>query len=321
MQGAATLKRKIFTMIGIAAVFGAVSIFAADFWLRSQASARSEAPTAGIVAAAPAIEFGRIVVATAPLRFGMKLEPAQLAEIPWPQESLPAGAFGSVESLMAEGSRVVLSPIEPNEPILLAKLSGPDGRATLSNLLAPGMRAVAIRTDEIAGVGGFIAPGDRVDVVLTRDAGAIQEVARNATGASGSTITTEIVVANARVLTVGQGADISQTGPQIVESVTIEVTTEGAQKVALARNIGSLSLALRSAGTGGISAEGVTTISAFGGSLGQTVAETVVEKASLFKASDEPEQPKEQGEQKFTTVIVTRGMEPGQTYQVVDPEH
>lgn len=310
MQGACDVKRKIFTMIGIAAVFGAVSIFAADFWLRSQANARKEAPAPTIMAAAPAVEFARIVVATEPLRYGMRLDAAQLAEIPWPQKSLPDGAFGSIQALMAEGSRVVLSPIEPNEPILLAKLSGPDGRATLSNLLAPGMRAVAIRTDEIAGVGGFIAPGDRVDVVLTRDAGSIQEVAANAAGASGSTITTEIVVANARVLTVGQGADTRETGPQVVDSVTIEVTPEGAQKVALARNIGSLSLSLRSAGTGGAAADGITTISAFGGSVGGVADKAV----SLFEGFDEPE------EQKFTTVIVTRGTEPGQVYQVIAPQ-
>ena len=74
----------------------------------------------------------------------------------------------------------MLSPIETNEPVLLTKLSGPNGRAALSNLLSPGMRAVTIKTDEIAGVGGFVTPGDRVDVVLTRDAGAIQETSDNA---------------------------------------------------------------------------------------------------------------------------------------------
>ena len=124
----------------------------------------------------------------------------------------------------------MLSPIETNEPVLLTKLSGPNGRATLSNLLSPGMRAVTIKTDEIAGVGGFVTPGDRVDVVLTRDAGAIQEVSDNAKDAAGSTITSEIVVENAKVLTVGQGADERQTSPQIVNSVTIEVTTSTARK-------------------------------------------------------------------------------------------
>ena len=140
------------------------------------------------------------------------------------------GAFATVDELFADGTRVVLSPIETSEPVLLAKLSGANGRATLSNLLSPGMRAVTIKTDEIAGVGGFVTPGDRVDVVLTRDAGAIEEVSENAAGAAGSTITTEIVVENAKVLTVGQGADERQTSPQVVNSVTVEVSRRRRQE-------------------------------------------------------------------------------------------
>lgn len=298
-------------MIGIAAVVGALSIFAADFWLKSAADARSreivrEVP---VPIAQPEAAFRTIVVASAPLRFGMELDRAQLSEIKWPQDSLPAGAFATVDEVMAEGGRVVLSPIEPNEPVLLAKLSGPNGRATLSNLLSPGMRAVTIKTDEIAGVGGFVAPGDRVDVVMTRDAGEIQEVAGNAQGASGSTIATEIVVENAKVLTVGQGADERQTGPQVVSSVTIEVSADQARKVALARNIGTLSLSLRSAaGEESASGEGLTTISEFGGSAVERAAATA---AAAFKAvAAEPEEPK------MKTVIVTRGMD-AQSYQVI----
>ena len=300
-------------MIGIAAVFGAVSIFVADVWLKSQADARAPEirREVTIEPAAPAVEFKTIVVASAPLRFGMELDRAALSEIAWPQDALPAGSFATVDELLGAGARVVLSPIEPNEPVLLAKLSGPNGRATLSNLLAPGMRAVTIKTDEIAGVGGFVAPGDRVDVVLTRDAGDIQEVAGNAEGATGSSIATEIVVENAKVLTVGQGADERQTSPQIVSSVTLEVTTEGAQKVALARNVGVLSLSLRAAGGEGGTADGLTTISAFGGSVAEKAAAVAAETVSAIEAvAQVPE------ERKLKTVIVTRGLK-AETYQVM----
>ncbi|MBN9547637.1 MAG: Flp pilus assembly protein CpaB [Alphaproteobacteria bacterium] len=287
-------------MIGIAAVFGAISIFAADFWVKSQARANGEERTASIAAPAPPkVEFKTIVVANAPLRYGMELDRAKLSEIPWPQDSLPQGAFPTIDKLLADGSRVVLSPIEVNEPVLLAKLSGPNGRATLSNMLSPGMRAVTIRTDEIAGVGGFITPGDRVDVVLTRDAGDIQEVAKNAQGAAGSTVTSEIVVSDAKVLSVGQGADERKTEPQVANSVTIEVTNEGAQKVALARTVGTLSLSLRSAADASASAGGLTTISSFGGSV---AANAQASAASLLSAVT-----KESDEPKFKTVIVTRG--------------
>lgn len=301
-------------MIGIAAVFGAISIFAADFWVKSQAASRDEQRTAAIPQSTePKVEFRKIVVAKEPLRFGMTVDRAQLTEIPWPQEALPQGAFESVDALVAEGGRVVLSPVEVNEPVLLTKLSGPNGRATLSNLLAPGMRAVTVKTDEIAGVGGFVTPGDRVDVVLTRDAGAIQEVAKNAEGAAGSTITTEIVVENVKVLSVGQGADERQTAPQLANSVTLEVSVEGAGKIALARTVGTLSLSLRSAGENeaGLTDSAVTTISSFGGSVLSGAAEKA--NALVEAVTAEPEGPK------FKTVIVTRGMEP-QTYQVVAPE-
>jgi pilus assembly protein CpaB len=300
-------------MIGIAAVFGAVSIFVADIWIKGAANARVEelSSTTPIVAAAPQPSFRTIVVASAPLRFGMEIERAHLSEMPWPQDSLPEGAFSTVDQLMAQGGRVVLSPVEPNEPLLLAKLSGPDGRASLSNLLSPGMRAVTIKTDEIAGVGGFVTPGDRVDVVLTRDAGQIAEVAGNARGASGSTITTEIVVEDAKVLTVGQGADTRQTGPQIVNSVTIEVTTEGAQKIALARSVGQLSLLLRAATDAVETDKGVVTISSFGGSV-VSKAGGMIEAVSKV-VEIEPSGPK------LKTVIVTRGTE-AKTYQVVAPQ-
>ncbi|MBX3577848.1 MAG: Flp pilus assembly protein CpaB [Rhizobiaceae bacterium] len=295
-------------MIGIAAVCGAVSIFAADIWIKRSTQTRVvevQAP------AEPKVEFKSIVVASQPLRYGMAVDAAQLTEIPWPADAVPAGAFTKIAELTADGERVVLSPIEPNEPVLLAKLSGPNGRATLSNLLSPGMRAVTIKTDEIAGVGGFVTPGDRVDVVLTRDAGKIEEVEGNAEGAAGSTIATEIVVENAKVLTVGQGADVRQTEPQVANSVTIEVTEEGARKVALARNVGSLSLSLRAAGEGEFGVDGITTLSAFGGSVKEKAA---AKASSLFEAfTAEPEGPK------FKTVIVTRGVV-AQSYQVVAPQ-
>lgn len=298
-------------MIGIAAVFGAMAIFAADMWIKSAAGTRVQEVSVPVAAPqTPPVAFNTIVVAAQPLRYGMTLERAQLTEIPWPQEALPAGAFATVDAALAEPGRVVLSPVEINEPVLLAKLSGPNGRATLSNLLSPGMRAVTIKTDEVAGVGGFVMPGDRVDVVMTRDAGAIQEVERNAEGAAGSTIATEVVVENVKVLSVGQGADERATSPQVATSITLEVSTEGAQKIALARNVGQLSLSLRAAGEGGGLAAGVTTISAFGGSVASKASGAA---ASLFDAvAEEPEKPK------YRTVIVTRGIE-AQTYQVVAP--
>jgi pilus assembly protein CpaB len=241
----------------------------------------------------------------------MKLDRTKLQEIPWAEQALPAGAFRTIDGLFGEGDRVVLSPIAVNEPILLAKLSGPNGRATLSNLLTPGMRAVSIKIDEIAGVSGFVTPGDRVDVVLTRDAGDIEEVKKNAQGAAGSSIATEVVVEDVKVLSVGQAADEGKTNPREARSATLEVTPEGAQKIALARNIGTLSLSLRSSVQTGAEAPGLTTISAFGGSVGDGASARAADIVSAISNDDQ--------EPKFTTVTVTRGMKP-QDYKVMAPQ-
>ncbi|HEV7252142.1 MAG TPA: Flp pilus assembly protein CpaB [Mesorhizobium sp.] len=299
---------KIVTMLGIAAVFGGGSIFAADIWVKQQAGAAAAGLAAQAGSASPSVEFATIVVAAEPLRFGMALEPAKLKELPWPREGVPEGSFKTIDELLAEGARTVLSPVEANEPVLLAKLSGPNGRATLSNLLTPGMRAVSIKTDEVAGVGGFVRPGDRVDVILTRDAGGIEEVADNAEDAAGSTIATSVVVENAKVLSVGQDADQRGTAAAVATSVTIEVTADEAQKVALARSVGGLSLSLRPGAPDGESEAVMTTISAFGGSLAASEkAGTLVE--ALVEETAAPT---------FHTVVVRRGTAE-ESYQVMAP--
>src|SRR6202158_4521498 len=109
-----------------------------------------------------------IVVASKPLRFGAELGAMSLREVPWPDEAVPAGAFSKITDLTASGRRVVLTAIETNEPILSSKITGSGQRATLSAMLADGMKAVTIRVNDVEGVAGFVLPGDRVDVVLTR---------------------------------------------------------------------------------------------------------------------------------------------------------
>jgi pilus assembly protein CpaB len=114
------------------------------------------------------------------------------------------------------------------------------------------------------------------------------------------------VIEAAKVLSVGQAADERATAPKIADSVTLEVTPEGAQKIALARNIGKLSLSLRSARQAGTDGTGITTISAFGGSVTSKVAATAGDVVSAIP---------QDSEEKFTTVVVTRGIKP-ETYKV-----
>jgi pilus assembly protein CpaB len=158
-----------------------------------------------------------------------------LKEIEWPATMLPAGAFAKVADLTGKGRRLVLSPIEPNEPVLAVKVTGAGERATLSSLVRPGMKAVTVRVNDVEGVGGFALPGDHVDVVLTRSL-------------DKGSATAEVVLQNARVLAVDQSADQRASKATVPKSVTLEVDTLDAQKIWLASSVGSLSLLLRKAG-------------------------------------------------------------------------
>jgi pilus assembly protein CpaB len=126
-----------------------------------------------------------------------------------------------------------------NEPILDYKISGPGGRGSLSALIGEGMRAASIRMNAVAGVGGFVLPGDYVDVILTRDL---------ATGDQDRKLSSDILLQNVRVLGTDQNADKTSSHAEVVKTVTLEVTPRQAQQLSLAMDVGSLSLALRRVG-------------------------------------------------------------------------
>lgn len=217
-------------MIGFAVVFGLLAVFIARMWLDNQANLRAQHEIAP-----KKLATQTVVVAAQPLRFGVELKAAMLKEIEWPATTLPAGAFPKIADLLGKGRRLVLSPVEPNEPVLAVKVTGAGERATLSALVRPGMKAVTVRVNDVEGVGGFVLPGDHVDIVLTR------------TIDKGSA-TAEVVLQNTRVLAVDQSADQRASKATVPKSVTLEVDTLDAQKIWLASSVGSLSLLLRKAG-------------------------------------------------------------------------
>ncbi len=218
-------------MIGFAVLFGLLAVFLAQAWLNNQAEMRMRSLEANKKPEAPA---RTIVVASKPLRFGDEIVAASLRELPWPRGALPAGAFGKIADL-ATAKRAVVLPMQENEAVLAFKITGPGQRATLSAALQEGMKAVTIRVNDVAGVAGFVFPGDHVDVVLTR-----QTDKQNATN--------DVVIENKRVLAVDQSADATSLKPSVVKAVTLEVAVADAQKLSLASQVGTLSLLLRKAG-------------------------------------------------------------------------
>ena len=132
-------------MIGLAAVFGLLAVFIAQSWLNHQAEVRLK----NMQAAHKPVSGRTVVVAAAPLRFGAQLAQQNLREVAWPEDAVPAGTFGSIEQLIAAGKRIVLASIEPNEPILASKVTGPGQRATLSAVIGPGLRAMTVRVNDV----------------------------------------------------------------------------------------------------------------------------------------------------------------------------
>src|SRR5262249_23694325 len=166
----------------------------------------------------------------------------------------------------------VLTAIEANEPVLASKITGQGQRATLSAMIGDGHKAMTIRVNDVDGVAGFVLPGDRVDVMLSRQI-------------DNANATTDAVLKNVTGLPIDQLADERADKPSVAKAVTLEVDIAGGQKLALAGQIGTLALTLRKAGDSEPTASRPITIT------------------DLFtsRSSDEPDE-----NTKFATVSITR---------------
>ena len=217
------MRRQSWIVLAVSIFFGLIAVYLVNAYL-SGAERKQEAR---------AVQTTRIAVARVPLQFGARITPQNVQFIEWPVNSVPRGSFRAMEELMPAGqTHVVLRSIEAGEPILRTRLSGEGGRATLSAVLPPDMRAVSIRISDVAGVAGFALPGDRVDLLLTREFGSEQ--------------VTEVLLNNVRLIAVDQNANDNAEQPALGRTATLEVSQADAQKITLGAAVGTLSLALRS---------------------------------------------------------------------------
>jgi pilus assembly protein CpaB len=172
-----------------------------------------------------------VLVAAVELAAGTEIRPDHLQVVEWPVASCPEGVFTERPAL--EG-KVVSSRVVKGEPLLPAKLSGSGGG--LSALLTPGMRAVAVRVDDVVGVAGFIHPGDTVDVIATlrHDGG---------TGTS-----SKVILQRIKVLAVGKELDHrTKANEKAVPATvaTLMVDAGDSERLALAATQGKILLSLR----------------------------------------------------------------------------
>jgi pilus assembly protein CpaB len=213
-------KRFILAIAG-AICFGLISAFSVSKYLINAQSARKD--------------LQHVVVTAVDIPVGTKLIREQLTTSPFPTNSTPEGAFVSLDKLIG---RVVLNSIAAREVITEAKLA-PEGTAGgLSAVIPEGYRAMTVKVDEVVGVSGFLTPGTLVDVVVT--------MAPAENSASKDTVS-KIVLQNIKVLASGQNIDRPKDDREAsaVRSVTLQVSPEQAEKLALASSEGRLQLVMR----------------------------------------------------------------------------
>jgi pilus assembly protein CpaB len=180
--------------------------------------------------------LGPVAVAKVAIPVGTKIIAEQVSVVQFPRESTPEGHFETADKLIG---RVAVVNIPPREPITQAKIA-PEGTAGgLSAIIPEGYRAMTVKVDDVVGVSGFIMPGTLVDVVVVIDP---------AEHAGMQNPISKIVLQNIKVLANGQNIDKpdDQREANSVKAVTLQVTPEQAEKLALAATEGKLQLVMRS---------------------------------------------------------------------------
>lgn len=209
---------------------------AAHSWLSSQ---RAPAPVAGPSQAAPV--YTEVLVAKTALPAGTFVKDAHFRWQVWPDDNLPDNYLvkGEFDETTLFGS-VVRRGIASGEPITAARMVKPGDRGFLAAVLRPGYRAVTTRVDAASAIAGLVFPGDLVDIVLT------QKIKMTGSGDSVDRHASETVLTKVRVLAIDQNLNDQSDEPKLGKTVTFELLPKQVEMLTVVREIGSLSLSLRS---------------------------------------------------------------------------
>jgi pilus assembly protein CpaB len=230
-------RKKLLLLVGALAIAIVTAMMARSMF------AGASAPTAE---AAPAVPQGpKVLVAQRVLPTGTIITADAIGFQPWPKELVKDAYYidGASDVSKLLGT-VVRFPITAGEPVTQGSLVKPGDRGFLAAALGPGMRAITVPVSAKTGVGGFVFPGDRVDLMLT-------QTVKGSGDASGDLKASETILRNIRVLATDQSTtqEKAENGDTVVkqfQTVTLEVTPKIAEKVSVAQTIGTLSLSLRS---------------------------------------------------------------------------
>lgn len=210
--------RRSLMLVFISLALATAAAVLANRWVSNRAAAvdATRPRTVSLVAAASDIPFGATV------------EGKHLKRIDVLAGERPPGSYTDPAQVVG---KVAKSEIYAYEVLLDRRFGTPGSGSALASVLGPNMRAVSVRVDDVVGVGGFILPGNRVDVVAAR--------------ADGDRAFAETILSDTKVLAVDQQASADKNAPVVVRAVTLEVTPEGAEELARAKQLGALQLALR----------------------------------------------------------------------------
>lgn len=178
-----------------------------------------------------------VVVAKVAIPVGSRLIAEQLTVAQFPADVTPEGSITKIDPTLLD--RVVVTAISPREPITEAKLAPVGSLGGLSSVIPEGYRAMTVKVDDVVGVSGFIMPGTLVDVVV---------VIQPPKGTANEEMISKIVLQNIKVLASGQNIDKPKNDREVersIKAVTLQVTPEQAEKLALASSEGKLQLVMR----------------------------------------------------------------------------
>lgn len=197
------------------------------------------------------VQTVEVLVARNDISMGSIINDFMIGKQTWPANLVPEH-FIVADSEYAKhiSGKIALNSFAANEPFITTKLADPSKRNSVASELGTGMRAITLSVDPVTAVGGYVYPGDRVDVVLVHN---IPQELRSGDYKNTNPyrpVMSEVVAANLRVLAVNTRTNgdawNSSDSAQPPSNVTVEVSDEYAQRIRLAEKVGSLSLSLRS---------------------------------------------------------------------------
>lgn len=205
-------------LIGFSLLLAGTAALVANRWMTERAAAveASRQRTVRVVSAATDIPFGTLI------------EDRHLTSVEMLSGTAPRGAYQKTADV---AGKVVRADVFAGDILTERRLVPRGEGSTLAAVVAPNMRAVTVRVDDVVGVAGFLLPGNRVDVVAARE--------------ENRKPFAETILTDVRVLAVDQQASADKNAPVVVRAVTLEVTPEGALAIAMAKQVGSLQLTLR----------------------------------------------------------------------------